>query len=349
MSAHIALKPDITPNSGQFRWNASFSHKSASISPALTRGRWSHRSSIKAATPPLMISPLSPEALKLQINNHKPILRERLVTPNRHPLPRYFTLKDRNATCQSTIAHELRTPTKTAQKMGIEGKVWHVKSPGKVSIVEQVKRLILGTFYLVMGKPHKSLYFWDIKKVAQREVLAGRIMQHALKNGPVFCDRQSSDIIANAMNFEYFQSVRSKNPKVLCQHIDHKHTGFKETIGHTFSGVHNPLTAYVFRRYFLGDEDCLKKSNYLIQQDNLTGNRHFLSIDFGMAFFNRSDNADNMNFNQFCDWATTVTYRKWAHSELFQPGENLMGLVNHLSATEKKQAVFMALCQMASF
>ncbi len=220
-----------------------------------------------------------------------------------------------------------------------------MKSPGKVRVLEFIKRFLLCVFYIIVGRIDKLLYYRSVKNLAQREVVAGKIIQHVLQHGPSFCSKYLTKRIARNMNFEYF--LDGKNHRMLCQHIDNHHVAYNEK-GNNYLGALNPLTMLALRKGLLGDEDYAKKSNYLVQIQQKTNKHLFIPIDFGMAFFNRCEKFYAMDFQAFTHWVTTLPLRKKVHGALFLPGESIMPLINSMTTAEKTQAAFMALAQMAS-
>ena len=241
-----------------------------------------------------------------------------------------------------TVPHILAIPSKNGQKKGISGR-WHVKYPAGVGRFERLKRRIVAGVMSLRRKPYKSRYFDNSKTLAEREVLAGKLMELASRKGPSY----SSYEWAERKNAQHEILLSEGQSCVASRHMKSKYTATMERGKNiVYDGEHNPATVYVMRR-LLGDEDAVKRDNYLVDV-NQEGVHCFMPIDFGYAFYNHSDIADDMNFDQFSEWVLQLPKMHKLHYATVKRGESIMDLINAMSPEDKRRAVYMALTKMAS-
>ncbi len=245
---------------------------------------------------------------------------------------------------RDTVEHKIMVPTERGESLGLKGK-WHIKKPGKVSKAENIKRSAVNAYYKARGKGYKSVHYKNTRSVVEKEILAGKLTRQALVKGASFARYDWN--LEGDMQFAYFNDKGEHS--VGCQHIPHDHLATDEIRGRlVYDGEHNPATAYVFRRYLLGDEDGVKKGNYLVKVNHDAGVHCFIPIDYGLAFFNRSKKAEKMNFSEFVRWSLKLPLSHGVHYSLFKRGESIMSFINDMSEGDKTRAVYMALEKMAA-
>lgn len=243
----------------------------------------------------------------------------------------------------STVPHVMMEPNKAGKARGITGK-WHVKFPTGVRILETLKRKVVARFMKLMGKNHKSNYFNNKKTLAEREVLAGKMAQLASIRGPSYC--QYNWEINKTPQIEVL--LHRGETCVASKHFNHSHGGEAENKSSIiYDGEHNPASAYVMRRFFLGDEDAVKRDNYLVDV-NSEGVHCFIPIDYGFAFYNNSDATENMKFEEFAHWVLQLPAAHKLHYGLLKRGDSIMDLIDGMLPSQKLQAVYMALSKIAS-
>ena len=253
------------------------------------------------------------------------------------------TGKVTTGTFTSTVGHAIAAPTNEAKKRGIDG-LWHVKFPMSVGKLEKLKRKLVAGIMHLRNKPYKSRYFNNPKTLAEREVLAGKMAQLVSLRGPSYVS-------------EDWQLNRTPQIEVLhnsgqhCVANRHIYSKYPATLEHgrdiVYDGEHNPASVYVVRRFFLGDEDAVKRDNYLVDV-NGDGVHCFIPVDYGFSFYNHSDATDTMDFKQFVQWTLHLPGMHRLHYAFLKRGESIMDLIHTMSPQDQHRAVYMALSKIAS-
>ena len=255
-----------------------------------------------------------------------------------------------------TNPHWLMRPTDKGVAAGFKG-MWHVKKPGKVSKTQVGKRYLVSMFMKARSKLYKAKYFASTKTLVEKEILVGKLHQLFHVKGPTFAQRDWG--LAEDMNFGHFTDEAGEDC-VASQHIDHDYMATKEMSPKlVYDGEHNPATAYVTRRYIGGDEDGVKRQNYLVKtapmpprpgkEGKPDPNRKlhcFVSIDHGYALYNRSELVAGMNFKEFVNWSLELPLSHKLHYKLIKRGESIMDLIEAMRPQDKNRAVYMALAKM---
>ena len=262
------------------------------------------------------------------------------------------------ANFKDTIPHRVMLPTTKGLAAGIEGE-WHVKKPGRISKIQMGKRYLISLLMKARSKLYKSKYFHNTKTLVEKEILAGKLTQLTHIKGPTFA--QIDWELAEDMKFGHFKDEDGEDC-IACRHIDHDYMATREAASRlVYDGEHNPATAYVQRRYMMGDEDAVKKANYLVKRAPLPprpGTQKkpdpprklhcFVSIDHGYALYNRSDVVADMSFKEFVHWSLELPLSHKLHYSLIKRGESIMELIDGMRPVDKTRAVYMALAKMGS-
>lgn len=247
-----------------------------------------------------------------------------------------------------TNPHFVMVPTTDGLSAGISPSDWHVKKPGKISSLQSFKRYLKSLLMKFVGKTHKANYFENDRTLVEKEILAGKIHQLVHINGPTFA--KSDWELAENMEYGYFKDEDGEDC-IASKHIDHDYMATKENASELYyDGEHNPATAYVLRRYLTGDEDAVKRANYLVKISSDTGfqKRHcFVSIDHGYAFYNISKQVTKMSFREFAAWSLEPPLSHKLHYRFIKPKESIMPLINGMSPDDRDKAVYMALAKIA--
>ncbi len=257
-----------------------------------------------------------------------------------------------------TNPHYIATPTKKGKAAGFEGK-WHIKKPGKVSTFEVLKRYLISLIMKLRKKDYKARYFDNTKTLVNKEVLAGKLTQLIHVKGPTFANMDWK--LAEDMKFGYLVDSKGRDC-IACQHIAHDYMAIDETAPKvTYDGEHNPATAYVIRRFLMGDEDGVKRQNYLVKRLPMPDQKGagkkaffaqqlhcFVAIDHGFAFYNRCSQAEGLGFQEFVKWSLTLSRLHKLHYNYIKTNESIMELINAMREVDQQRAVYMALAKIAA-
>ncbi|MGI9274062.1 MAG: hypothetical protein ACR2PT_04270, partial [Endozoicomonas sp.] len=228
---------------------------------------------------------------------------------------------------------------------GVSG-IWHVKKPGQISRLEKTKRFFVSLVYRLTGSKTKALYYRNTQLLVEKEVLAGKLNRLVMLSGNTYCSGNWG--LAEQMHHGYSYDDEQDEHCVANQHIEHSHLASKE-FGNdlTYDGENNPASAYVMRRFFLGDADSLKRGNYLVQVDKEHSKRSFVSIDFGMAFHDHWTVPDNIDFSDFVEKVLTPPLAYQAHYSVLKRGEGIHDLFKGMSINDRECSVYMSLQKIA--
>ncbi len=217
--------------------------------------------------------------------------------------------------------------------------VWHVKTPGRESRGEKIKRFVQKIIFTATRLTTKAHYFDNRQLLAQREIMAGNVYKEVMSAGTDF-------------KLEYtFNEARSDHG-VASEHL----TGYRKgescfkylAEGGTkeIQDDYHPAVSLVVRRFLLGDQDYLKPDNYLFEDSNADQKGcKWLAIDFGMAFYSPFEIPKGCNLREF---SRRVFKPSKFHRIQYKGRKTILTYFNRVGRNDEKHARI-ALEKIAAF
>lgn len=202
--------------------------------------------------------------------------------------------------------------------------VWHVKTPGRESTGEKLKRYFQKMMYWITGQTYKADYYDNKQLLAQKEVLAANVYKvvvdtpgdphfnKAYQVGYSLRDAETPAHNEHCIASRHLDGYRQGNC-LVSEHNDRS----SEVLETRFHPVHNPVVDLVIRKFLLGDEDYLKLDNYMFAEDpdvrqrpaRQTSRKRLVNIDFGMSFYNRCKLPSECSFEKFRSKMQTPSFK----------------------------------------
>ncbi|AMO57161.1 hypothetical protein GZ77_16860 [Endozoicomonas montiporae] len=189
---------------------------------------------------------------------------------------------------------------------------WHVKTPGRESTGEKLKRYLQKMIYWITGQRYKADYYDNKQLLAQKEVLAANVYRGVVSAESDCCFNRDYQVgyslrEAETMAGDDGHCIASRHLQGYEKghRLVNKPSNSASPVYHTrFHKRHNPVVNLVIRRFLLGDEDYLKLDNYMFVGESKRAvgahtRQRLVNIDFGMSFYNRFKLPLKCTFEQF--------------------------------------------------
>ncbi|MRI35367.1 hypothetical protein EOPP23_20620 [Endozoicomonas sp. OPT23] len=198
-----------------------------------------------------------------------------------------FWQDEGKAASSGVVSHKIMRRRDSTDKV-----VWHVKTPGYELGGEKFKRFLQKVIYLFTRKSYKAKFYNNPKLLVQREIFAANVYRAVVGAG-------------NDYQVEYSRDERDKSDCIASRHLyDHKvgESYFTDKVSKpVFNEERHPAVDLCVRRFLLGDQDYLKPDNYMYTESSVPGKSDWVSIDFGMAFYNHCDLPEDCTLDEFTE------------------------------------------------
>ena len=265
---------------------------------------------------------------------------------NTGPFNRFWKDREGAKNFTDTVDHQVKEVREVrGEALSIDG-VWHLKSPGKESPRERRKRGLQRFIYKVLKKPYKGCYYDDPKLLVQKEVLATNLYRAVMLEGEN-PDKEFSREYQCGYSFDEEKDRHCIAIKHLDGFEDASKLFHKQVEGGSdkaFEEPHNPASALVIRRFFLGDEDYLKLDNYMNKTNKEHNKITMYCIDFGMAFYNLFRLPHKCNYEQF---KKKLLAKSGKHRVQYRGKPTIMTVLKQMGADQVEHGIKTALTKIS--
>ncbi len=272
---------------------------------------------------------------------------EKKPSMNHRPFNEFWQSKTLQKPVNYTVDHRLmKIRGENGRLLDTEGE-WHIKTPGKESGRERLKRFFQKIIYHITGQDYKAHFYDDLQLLVQKEVLAANLYKAVVledENPDLDFDQQfRCGYSYDEINDHHCVAIRDLEGFKEAAQLYDPYVEKPEFL--IFDEDHNPATDLVIRRFLLGDEDYLKLENYMYKARNDQKARTRLyCIDFGMAFYNLFYLPKNCSLKMFKHRLFTPSDK---HRVQYLNKPTMMTVIQGMSSSQMERGVESALKKIA--